>query len=60
MRYCYIIFHIVHDMYSNEYHSFIEGVYESKDDAVQHCEELNQVDPDSYYVEVSEYYEKEG
>lgn len=60
MRYCFIVYHIFHDMYSNEETSLVDCVFESKDDAIQYCEEMNKSDPDSYYTEAAEYYETGG
>ena len=58
MRYCYVVFHIFHDTSINEDISIVDSAYESKDDAIQYCDEMNRTSPDSYYIEVTEYHEK--
>lgn len=60
MRYCYVVFHIFYDMNLNEEVSIIDSAYESKDDAIQYCDEMNRTSQDSYYIEVAEYHETGG
>ena len=57
MRYCYIVCHTFHDMYTQEDKPIIDEVYESKADADKRVRELRAEEPLSdYYVEESELY----
>ena len=60
MKRCYIVYHVFHNMYSNEEKPIVFGVFESDEDANRFCNNMNSSEPDEeYFYKSADFFEKE-
>lgn len=60
MKTCYIVYHIFHDMNTNEERPIVDSVFESEEDAKRFCVRMNGSEPsEEYFYEPEDFFEKE-